>query len=311
MAYVKNSIILASDLNTFLAQARAVYGVGSGDSGYGQTSITQADVAIGGIIRGSEWINMRNMLATCLNHQAGTLPATLPPVSVLTTPQTVFAHETSAPSSNAYDLNGHLATATSQRLIANAASLTVTASAHTVTRSGTWNANISTTVDVGFGSENAARYFFNSGGQIRFLLAHPTGSSAQDVSWRTVLTNQVGTFALSAHGSTNSGSGNYAVANTGFYEIGTTATTVLSALNVGGGAYAANDVIVTAQVLNRTATNGGNGSTIRFVITLRDEHTNPNFDTVSSGTNVVFSHMRATTHLTGITVPTFTTTTGF
>lgn len=311
MAYVKNSTILASDLNTFLAQTRAIYGVGSGDSGYGQTAITQPDVAVGDIIRGTHWANMRNMLAVCLNHQAGSLPVTLPPANLLAVPETIFAHETDAPSSNAYDVNGHITTATAQRLIAGPTSMTVTNNAHTVTRSTNWNANISTTVDVGFGSEDAARYFFNSGGQIRLVMANPNGSSSQDVSWRNVLASQIGTFTLSAHSSANSGTTNYSSSSVGFYEIATTATTVLSALNVGGGAYAANDVIITAQVLNRTGTRGGNGNTIRFVITLRDEHANAFYDSVSSGTNVVFSHSRATLHLTGIAVPTFATITNF
>jgi hypothetical protein len=310
MAYIKGNTILAADINAMLATVRSVYGTGTGNFGYGQTAITQNDVVAGQAIDADEWTNLRAMVEVCAVHQ-GTAIATLPTTGQFTAGQTVFAHEADAPSSNAKDLNSFVAAISTNRLTAAAGSMTLTSGAHTVTRATTWNASIATTIDVGFGSENAARYYFNAGGQIRIRGGHPTGGGSQDVNWRTILTSALGTLTINASSVSITGSSTGAVATThGFYNMTTSPVTIFNGVNIGSGAYASNDLTITAQVLNRVGTNGGNGNGIRFVITMNDEHTGFE-DNVSSGTNIAFDHYRPNLALSGMATPSYTTVSGF
>ena len=50
MAYSKGDVITAATLNGFLTTMRTVYGQGTGDRGYGVTTITQADVTAASVI---------------------------------------------------------------------------------------------------------------------------------------------------------------------------------------------------------------------------------------------------------------------
>lgn len=310
MTYVKGNTIVATDLNGFLATTRAVYGVGTGDKGYGQTTVTQADVASGDTISGTQWTNIRTMLVACANHQ-GTAQTLLPTSGLLVSGQTVTAHETGAPSSNTYDLDTVVTAIDTNRLTAAGGSMTLTSGAHSVTRGTTWSSSITTTVDVVFGSENAARYFFNSGGQVRIRFSHPNGVATQDNDWRTILGSKIGTLTIGATTASLSGSETASLTGSmGYYNMTTTAANVFAGTNIGGGAYSANDVSITAAVRNRAAVNGGNGDTIRFVITLDDQHTGSS-DTVATGTQVLLDHYRATTYLTGIVVPTYSTVVAF
>lgn len=312
MAYVKGNTILAADLNELLSTVRSVYGVGNGNRGYGQTAVSQSDVVANNIITADAWSNLRTIINTCANHQ-GTATTLLTPSGSFAAGQTVIAHESDAPSNNAYDLNGMVTAIDTNRLTAAVGSMTLTSAAHTVTRATTWgsggSATINCTVDVSFTSEDQARYFFNSGGEVRIRPTHSNTSGTQNQNWNSILSTKIGTMTLKAGSFSISGTQTASVTNTGFYGLTTTATSLFNGLNIGTGAYTANDFTVTAQVLNRVGTNGGNGNGIRFIISFIDEHTGTS-DTVASGTNVIFDHYRATTHLTGIVVPTYATTDG-
>lgn len=308
MAYVKGNNILASDLNGFLATVRSVYGTGNGNRGYGQTAVTQNDVVAGSTIGAAEWTNIRTMINTCASHQ-GTATTLLPTSGLLATGQSIIAHEVDPPSSNAYDLNGVIANIDTNRLTAAGGSMTLTSSAYTVTRASSWgsgNSTITCTVDVSFTSEDQARYFFNSGGEIRIRPTHSNTTGLQNQNWNSLLSSKVGTMTMKASSFSITGTQTSAVTSTGFYSLTTTASTIFNGTNIGTGAYASNDFTVTAQVLNKVGTNGGNGNAIRFVFLFRDEHTGVS-DTVASGTNVIFDHYRATTYMTGIVVPGYTT----
>lgn len=326
MPYVIGQKITPTDYNTFVgsngsgsaypSSAAAtgiiggIYGIGYGDRGYGQTGVTLSTLTSSSRINAQAWTNLRTALATCLNHQSGSLPATLPPASKLSVGQRIEAHESSAPTSDSYDINSLISQIDTNRFNTNSgSSMTLTGNAHTITRSGAWNSTITGEVNVTFSSTNHARYFFNSGGQLRLLGAQPGGTS-QDSNWNNVLKNIVGTVSLSANGTTRSGTGGTASGSIGYYQLTTSYQTIYNGTNIGTGAYASNDVLIQALV-NNAPSNGGPGNVIRFRIRLTDQHSNSWFDSVASGTNFVFSHLRATVHLSGISAPTYSTYTGF
>ena len=59
----------------------------------------------------------------------------------------------------------------------DAAQQTTTATLHTETRGSAWADNINAEVDVTFADANAARYFFNTGGEIHLTADQPTTST--------------------------------------------------------------------------------------------------------------------------------------
>jgi hypothetical protein len=297
MTYASGQQILASDYNSFLTSVNNVYGVGTGNSGYGQTGINQTNVAIGQSIAAAEWANLRSMVVICATQQ-GTATTGL-----LTAPT---AGASVSASSTLQTIVNNIVT---NRNVAAGANMTLTSAATTVTRATTWSTSITASVDVLFASEDAARHFFNAGGQIRLRFGHPNGSSAQDVSWRDVLTTGIGTVTMTGSGLSRSGNLG-TVSSLGYFQMTASAATVFNGTNIGGGAYAANDVFITAQRLNFAGVRGGNGNGIRFAITLADEYTSGFGDLVSAGTFVAFDHFRST-YLTGIAAPTMTTVANF
>lgn len=329
MTYESGSKVVASDFNTFLggngtsAYASSVaatncigalYGVGYGDRGYGQSAITQnAVVGQTDKITATQWANLRNMMEVLSNHQGTSVPL-LPPSSVFSTSNKITAHESSAPTSDAYDINGYLATLDTNRFNTNGgASMTLTTNAHTSTRATAWGAgsaaSIVTEIDVAFGSNDEARYFFNSGGELRLLGSQPTASTAQDGAWSYILGIRVGIITFSANNTTHSGNAGTSSA-IGYYQLTNVYQTIYSGTNLGNGAYGANDVLVEARYSAGGTTNGAKGSRIRFRVTYSDQY-NGGSDEVSASTSVSLSHLRATSILTGINAPVYSTVTAF
>ena len=325
MSYAQGQNIAASDYNGLAGdvgnggsyassaaatqKVAALYGVGYGDRGYGQTAILfgSPTVAAGAAITADKWLNLRNAIAALASHQ-GTATTLLPPASDFVAGQAIKA-EASATSS--YDFATMIANVDTNRLNTNSgASMSLTSNALTITRASTWGAStggITAVATVTFPSENDARFFFNTGGEIRFNVSHPTGST-QDNNWNTALSS-VGTIAFKAHATTRAGTGG-TPASVGYYELTTADQTILSGA-IGSGAYSTNSITVSARAASISGANGSKGSQLIFTITLTDSHTNSFSDICSAGTAVVFAHLKATAVLSGIASPTFATTTNW
>lgn len=321
MTYAAGQNILASDFNGLAGvpsgdaspqanKVGSVYGIGYGDRGYGQTVYTWTAKAASQDIGSAEWTAMRNALSVCASHQ-GTAVATLPPTSVLDPLDTIFA-ETNPP--RPYEFPTHVASIDTNRLNTNGGlSMTLTASALTITRGSTWGAGatgIQCEFDVDFGTEDQARYFFNSGGAVSFVLAHPDVSNAKNMFWNGALAD-IGTIQFRAHDTTRSGFRATPQA-VGYYELTTSYQMILDGTNInagGGYYYSVNDVLVEARSTSITGLRDAKGSVVRFRVTLTDEALTG--DPVAAGTNVVAGHLRATAVLSGIVTPTLSTVTPF
>jgi hypothetical protein len=309
MTYQKAGRILATDFDGFLTTTSNVYGTGNSDRGYGQTTFAQAAVSIGDLIRSVHWTNLRSMIVTCANHQ-GTSVATLPPSSEFAVGHTIFAHEQASPSNNAYELLNNITLIDTDRLNVSNTSLSVATNVHTVTRATGWTGSITAEISVLWASENAARYYFNSGGQIRLIGSQPT-STPQNNAWENTLTNRVGTVRFAVHATTNSGyvNGSHAI---GFYELTDSYQTIYNAAVSGGTYYyySGDSVTISAKRLNYGGVNGGNGRGVQFRIVLQDTGLYYSA-TTASGTSFSFDNVKATTFLSGITSPVYSTITPF
>jgi hypothetical protein len=298
MTVVQGGLIAAADFNTMQSTLANVIGTGSGSSGWGQ-AVSSAQHTIGNVIRAADWNALYHDINLCWQQIYGvSVPAGTCPT--LATGQLIRASDITL-YSNA------ISTINSNRMTIATGNWTATNSAYTNTRATTWGNNtsgpetINAVFNVVWGSEDQARFFFNTGGAVNFVLSHPNTSTTQDQNWNTMLTN-VGTIGL--HGSTSFWNGTIGTMNQslGYYGLTTSAQTWFTGTHIGTGAYVNNDCSITITKI----TNG-----FQVSISLTDEHANSFYDVVQSGTNVTASYNKATAIMTGIVSPSFSTVTNF
>lgn len=303
MAYVRGGLIEAVDFNTFRSQLLQVYGVGFGNSGYGQTAIVVPTVA-GGLVetvKSLEWTRFRNAIGVCADHQSIST-ALLPPTTALEPGDVIFAHDGITDSD---DFSQMLTDIAANRLVAPAPSTSVFLNRSTQSITNAWVALASTVVNIDFVSADAARYFFNSGGEIIVRTSFvPLTPTVQNVSWQNLLTN-VGTVVYNHN--TTVGTGSVGTGSAfGYYNTSSTLalSTLFTASPVGEAYFSGVNVY---SILARTelpdGTNGDNGARIRLEIRLADGSTGYGVDSVQGTLTVAIDERRATTYL---TVPSFT-----
>jgi len=265
MAYQAGDTILDDEYNTFIqggasavnhsvANVNTLWGSGTSDKGYGE-STTLSTVSAGTTITATQWVNLLNRCNTIASHQGTTLTSITNP----TTGDTIEAYTA---------LSTNITTLTTNRGNAAASGSDITTNG-TVSGTTTWDVSAVTTRTVTFASANAARYFFNAGGMIR-LSASLTGTSgdAKSLEWADLL-SQCGTIAFTGGTATQtiagtsytgttkiggSGSPTVLTTTTGFYDLtpGGAATTIFTQY-ADSAPYTANYVTLSVA-LNATST---------------------------------------------------------
>lgn len=303
MAYSSTGLIEASDYNGFRTRLNQVIGLGTenggsgGNSGYGQTN-TLAAVATSNTVSANEWTNMFTRLRSTLNHQGS---ATTISVGNVATGDTVAIKT---------GLDTDCTTATNNRNNAAAGSL---ASAVNVTnvngtaRTSAWNSQIqhvftitfaaSGTAPAGAGAQDAARFFFNSGGYLNLSVSGANGSGAQDTAWSNLL-SAAGTIRFAGAATTKSGGSGTptTLASSGYHQLTTSNTTIFKQFDTTAN-YTANYVQIDVRTDTVTDPNsrGGKGSVLTITITLNDAHTNAFSDTVNLDVTTGCSYVGANT----------------
>lgn len=315
MAYRKGDPVAAADLNGFSASMAAIYGVGTGDRGYGRTTPAPPTASAGQPIASSGWTTLREIIRLCAAHQ-GTSEALLPPASLLAVGQTVVAHEQDPPSSNAYDLDGVISLVDTNRLVLDPVYAALVPSVTTKWQTTAWGTGgsqtISFTADYTWASEDAARHFFNTGGSLALSFSHPVTGQTKDDLWASGLA-ALGSVRFAARATARTGSGGTPSAGLGYYHLTDSQQTIFNGENAitgyGGTGSAAtyttaavNDIIVQARRLAFVGTRGANGSGVRITVLMTDEMPGGP-DIVSAGTAVDFGYLYATSFA-GIPLPT-------
>lgn len=323
MSYTKGSVALATDYNALAgstsvaasssAAATAVagylYGVGYGDRGYGQTVPALSNESAGKVDIGGDWANLRTVISNIASWQ-NTAQTLLPPSGNMTSGAVQQAYPAGG---SPYAIPDLLATLDTNRLNYQTGNMTLTL-ASTNTRATTWGisgGSITGQFLVTFASEDAARAFFNTGGEIRIGMAHPNTSTTRDADWNAVLSGF--SLAFRAHTSVMLG-GSYGTAVAlGYYNL-TTSDQVICSLTSGFiSPYSTNTFYLYAHSASITGANGGKGYQLIFSVVLNDTYYtgigNDNLG-VQAGTNATLSHYRATSSFT-IAAPTVTIFTNF
>jgi len=226
-----NTAVLATDYNTIQSKVNNILGIGSGDYGYGQ-SVSSSQVARTNRITVAQWNALRTDLLKARNHQTNVDESGL---------LTIASTSTRIKEADRLAYSIFADTITTNRLITPPSSQASLTNLQTVTRTAPWATTISHQVTVSFASQDAGRYFFNSGGSIKFS-SSMTGYSAGisllvNQSWATLLAN-MGIISFGAYSTTRSGTGTAQAI--GFYNLTTTDQLVFTKLVEAGNQYTPN-----------------------------------------------------------------------
>jgi hypothetical protein len=180
--------ILAAQYVTIQDKAQSLIGTGSGTRGYGQT-VQSSDVFTGNTITKAQWDLIKFDIINIKLHQDGVLPGV---VNVNVGDPINFG--ASAPNTN---YNSILEQAIANRFQI-AGSQSVVNSAASQARTTPWSTSLTATLTCTFSTADQARYFFNSGGKVRFTTTLSGGSSTAQINAWTNFLASVGTQSFGA-----------------------------------------------------------------------------------------------------------------
>jgi hypothetical protein len=276
MAYAQFATIDAADFNTLVGgnptttanSLNATWATGGGTAGYGQTAVANV-VAGTNILASTQWASLVSNTASAASHQGSSITSVSVPVA-----GGVIAYNAAIPT--------NLTTIYTNRLNALAQGSTT---ANTATRGTTWSQALTFTHTATFANGDAARYFFNAGGQIKMTVSHP-GSSGIDLLFNNLASN-VGTVVMSAptsgsisvagtsyNGITKIGGGGNAPtidSTKGYYSLTTSnATAFTQTASTGPSGYLSSFIRFIVQSNGTQGSNGDAGSVVT-IYTIWDE----------------------------------------
>ena len=172
--------IEALDYNTIRANIVEVMGTGLATYGYGQNTVSTT-VSAGNTISASQWTGLRFDVINALIHQTGTTPAI-----VLIESGDVIDDRSADPVVNYSTLTTQ---ARSNRFNLAPSQSISAAIGSPKTYTSDWTSLASLTCTMTFNNANEARYFFNSGGNVKITTTRVGGTaSLQNESWTALLT---------------------------------------------------------------------------------------------------------------------------
>ena len=184
MTYSSGSLIQSADYNGFVgptasggtanANINDIWGVGSGDKGFGQTAVSNSSVA--GTITATQWASLVNTLSSLGSKTVTTITARTAPtagstIGILSALNTDLTNVTTN-RNNAVSIGSLYS------------SWTGTNSKTAATSGAAWTITITNTVT--FASSNAARYFFNGGGLIALWNNKSSTGATGDPPWNAL-----------------------------------------------------------------------------------------------------------------------------
>ena len=278
MTYQQYGKIEASDYNTYVGAnptsvantLNAVLAVGNGRSGLGQTAVSQVQANDANTkVTNEQWNSLINNIQNLASHQGSTVT----PISVTADGQLISAYMTATTPSSSIFANNLNTIFTNRNNAAAQGSTTPDICVYTTV----WNNKITFTHTITFSSGDAARYFFNAGGQIALSFSHPAGTNMNNL-WNTLAT-ACGTITLSAvnsgtqtiagtvfNGVTRTGGTGTPTTlstNSGYYALTNTDTSIFKmTATVGPSGYLSSFIEVLAKTNSTQGTNGDAGSII-------------------------------------------------
>jgi hypothetical protein len=187
MSYAQFGSIQATDFNTLIGAnpgstanvLNTVWATGTAGAGYGQTAIS--NVASGDSITAAKWAALVSNTANAATHQGSSITSVTAPVTggtitylsaIPTNLQTIYTNRRNAASQSSTTSNA-------------------------VVSGATWSSLATFTHTATFANGDAARYFFNSGGQLAITVSHGNTTAGINLLLNQLCTN-VGTVVMSS-----------------------------------------------------------------------------------------------------------------
>jgi hypothetical protein len=257
-----NDIITQAEYNNIRNKVISILGTGSGNSGYGQP-LNSSAVAEGNRITINDYANLRFDIINAWVHQAGSAPST---ISVTASDKVRFS-AVDAPITT-YDALANTIITNKFNVGSGQSAVSVPAGSprsRTWTGVGSdfWTSSISCTIDLSWPNSNAARHFWNSGGQIRITSSRSGGSlgTTQTTSWTTLL-NSAGTQSFAGNAPTT----NWYTLTSGFQQYYSLA---------GSSPYGSNSYVLQARVTGVSNNSTGSASAAQIQVVFNDGYVDP------------------------------------
>lgn len=244
MTYAVGNIITAADYNGFVSNnpntnINDIWSTGSTTKGYGQTALSS--VSSSAVVGSTEWASLVNTISAIANHQNTTIttrtaPTTGDRINILANVNTDITAITAA--------RGN-AVASGTQVV----SWTGTTGKTSGTGSGNTSWSITWTHTITFANANAARYFFNAGGRIKWELSKTSTGTLADPDWNDLVNNLCGDIYITGASSSpvsiasanytgttkSGGTGTPATLNSsiGWFDLSGTATTLYQQYGTG------------------------------------------------------------------------------
>lgn len=288
MTYTAGGLIQATDYNGFAAttanaNVNDIWGVGSGDKGYGQ-STTLSTVSAGATVTATQWASLNSRISSMASHQGTSITSRSNPVAGNLIQ--ILAN-----------LNTDLTNITTNRGNAAASGTqftgwTGTSSKTTPTGSGNDPWTITFTHTITWASAAAARYFFNAGGRIKWECSKTSTGTDADDEWNDLANTLVGDIFITGGTGTQTIAG---TAYTGTTKIGGTGTASILATTTGWYDFLTTDTNIyrqfadtysyTDQSITLAARTAGSGTQLILTTTWNDPGgVLPPNDNISGGT---------------------------
>ncbi len=292
MSYAQFDSIQASDYNTLVGgnptttinTLNATWATGGTTAGYGQTAL--ANVATGDTILASSWANLVNRTANAATHQGSSITSVTAPAA-----GGVITYISAIPTNLTTIYNNRLNAATQSSTTSNA-----------VVSGATWSSLATFTHTATFANGDAARYFFNSGGQLAITVSHANTTSGINLLLNNLCSN-VGTVVMSAptsgavtiagtsyNGITRIGGGGNSPTigtNSGYYAWTTSnANVYYQTASTGPSGYLSTNINIFVKTNGTVGSNGDTGNVVT-IYTVWDEI--PNGLTVGTGSTTTLT----------------------
>jgi len=225
MTYTSGGLIEATDYNGFVsttagANVNVIWSTGTSDAGYGETAL--ATVSATNTVTAAQWASLVNTISNIASHQGTSITARTAPVAGNTI---AVLSAVNTDLTNCYNNRGNAAAVGTA-----VGTFSGTTSKTTATGSGSTAWTITFTHTVTFASANAARFFFNAGGRIKWDCNKTSTGTLADTEWNDLAGTLVGDIFITGGTGTQTIAG---TAYTGTTKIGGTGTPTTLATTTG------------------------------------------------------------------------------
>lgn len=287
-------IITAARYNNLQSRVATILGTGSGDDGWGQ-SLNSSQVAAAEIVTATHMGLLYNDISAGRKHQTNVTPTE---IALIATADTIL-DSNSVNKKGVVQFENLTTTLENSKFLCNVNQGSAEAGIQGQ-YSTAWSGQLDHIVNVTFATADAARHFFNAGGEIRFTanIAY-VGAESKTIDWMNILANmQVVSFNYTATSATGTGTGSAI----GYYDLTTSYQAVFD--KQGSGQYTENHYILEAK-----GNNAVNPNVITFKMNFNDDDPTdpgtPTDETVKGTLTSIVNQFRPTGVNVEVTTPTY------